>query len=108
MSELQGEPTVLVRTPDPDGLASALPLPASPSRAGRATRPVRRTEDLARSATSPCGRRGGPRAADAPTDLEALYFELTTSPETEPQPRGGCRAGRRTRPPTQGGRVMTA
>jgi ABC-2 type transport system ATP-binding protein len=82
ISDLQGEPTVLVRTPDRDELASALLA------AGTVTEPEGddglkiRTEDMARVGEVAL-RAGVPvhELRTLSTDLESLYFQLTTSPE---------------------------
>ncbi len=82
ISELQGEPSVLVRTPHPGELASALVA------AGMVSEPegtdglrvptfdMSRVGDIALRAGVPVHELRG-----LSTDLESLYFALTTSPE---------------------------
>jgi ABC-2 type transport system ATP-binding protein len=82
ITELQGEPTVLVRTPDPTDLSSALLAGGLVSSVeGDGTLRVR-TQELARVGDI-AYRSGHPvhelRTLD--TDLEGLYFRLTTGPD---------------------------
>ena len=82
ISDLQGEPTVLVRTPDRDELASALLAAGVVSEEDEANGLRVRTEDMAR--IGDVALRAGVAVHELrtlSTDLESLYFELTTSPE---------------------------
>src|SRR6478609_2023867 len=82
ISELKGEPTVLVRTPDRDELASALLAAGVVSEEDEANGLRVRTEDMAR--IGDVALRAGVAVHELrtlSTDLESLYFELTTSPE---------------------------
>ncbi len=82
ISELQGEPTVLVRTPAPADLSSALLAGGLESRLdGDGTLRVK-THELAR--VGDIAHRSGHAVHELrtlDTDLEALYFRLTTSPD---------------------------
>jgi ABC-2 type transport system ATP-binding protein len=82
ISELQGEPTVLVRTPDRSELSSALLAAGLVSdQDGDAGLRVH-TQDMAR--IGDVALRAGVAVHELrtlSTDLESLYFELTTSPE---------------------------
>ncbi len=80
---LQGEPTVLVRTPQPGELASALLASGFTSEPdGDGVLKVR-THEMAR--VGDVAHRAGQAVHELrtlDTDLEALYFQLTTTPET--------------------------
>jgi ABC-2 type transport system ATP-binding protein len=82
ISDLQGEPTVLVRTPDRSELASALLAAGIVSEEDAANGLRVRTEDMAR--IGDVALRAGVAVHELrtlSTDLESLYFELTTAPE---------------------------
>ena len=82
ISDLQGEPTVLVRTPDRDELSSALLAAGTVTEQDGADGLRVRTEDMAR--IGDVALRAGVAVHELrtlSTDLESLYFELTTSPE---------------------------
>ena len=82
ITELQGEPTVLVRTPESADLSSALLAGGLESRLDEDGTLRVRTHELAR--VGDIAHRAGAvihelRTLD--TDLEALYFRLTTAPD---------------------------
>ncbi len=91
ISELQSEPTVLVRTPDPADLSSALLAGGLVSQADGDGTLLVRTRELARVGDI-AHRAGHPvhelRTLDS--DLEALYFRLTTSPDNRNRNLGGA------------------
>ena len=93
ISDLQGEPTVLVRTPDRDELASALLAAGVVSEEdgdnGLRVRTAGHGPDRRRG---PAGRRGRPRAADPLHGPRvALLRADDVAGEPQPQPRGRCR-----------------
>ena len=80
--ELQGEPTVLVRTPQPGELASALLASGLTSEVDSEGVLKVRTHEMAR--VGDVAHRAGQAVHELrtlDTDLEALYFALTTTPQ---------------------------
>ena len=98
ISELQGEPTVLVRTPDRSELSSALLAAGVVSDEDGDTELRVHTQDMAR--IGDVALRAGAAVHELrtlSTDLESLYFELTTSPENRNRNLEVTRPGRRSR-----------
>jgi ABC-2 type transport system ATP-binding protein len=102
ISELQGEPTVLVRSPESGELSSALLAAGIVSeRDGNDGLRVR-TQDMAR--IGDVALRAGVAVHELrtlSTDLESLYFELTTSPENRNRNLEGSPALQDAEPPVR-------
>ncbi len=82
IDDLRGEPTVLVRTPSRDELGSALLAAGLTSERDGSDGLTVRTEDMARIGDVAL-RSGVPvhELRSVSTDLESLYFQLTSTPE---------------------------